>query len=217
MEPLYTLHNIEKKVGENFLLRVEKLELFAGGLYSLAGPNGAGKSTLLNILAFLTSPDRGELFFAGERASWTAGWLQHKRQEVTLVPQNPFLFEGTVGNNLAFGLKVRGIMGRRQRERIYAALGTVGLEGFEKRRARGLSGGEIQRVAIARALALDPRVLLLDEPTSNIDSTHIMRLEQLVPELSRRGVTVVMVTHDQEQPRRMGCSILPIQGGVLQC
>jgi len=203
VEPLYSLRNIEKKRENNFTLRVERLDLFPGRLYTLYGPNGAGKSTLLDLLAFLSFPDEGELCFAGERVRHAGRWLREKRQQVTLVHQDPFLFDGTVSENLAFGLKVRGIVGRKQRERLFAALREVGLDGFEKRRARGLSGGESQRVALARALVLKPRALLLDEPTSSVDFDHIRGFEQLFPLLTEQGVTVIMASHDQGLVRRM--------------
>jgi len=216
MEPLYFLKDVEKKRSGDFTLRVERLELYPGRIYTLCGPNGAGKSTLLDLLAFLSFPDRGEFFFAGERVRGDGRWLQEKRQQVTLVQQAPFLFDGTVAKNVAFGLKVRGVVGRKQRERLLAALREVGLEGFERRRARGLSGGEAQRVAIARALALRPRVLLLDEPTASIDLEHIRSLERLLPLLAGEGIGVIMASHDRELARRLESEIVPLAGGRLQ-
>ncbi len=215
MQQLFSLRNIQKTQGA-FTLEVDHLDLFSGNLYTLTGPNGAGKSTLLNILAFLSRPDCGELVFAGEPARWTAAGLRQCRRQVTMVQQNPFLFDATVFQNIAFGLKIRGVIGRKQRQRIYTALDALGLAGFEDRRARGLSGGEAQKVAIARALVLNPRALLLDEPTSNIDAGQIESLEQLIPTLTDQGMTVIMVTHDQAQPRRMGSTIIPMAGGRLR-
>jgi tungstate transport system ATP-binding protein len=216
MEPVYSLRNIRKKRENNFTLEVDRLDVFPGRLYTLYGPNGAGKSTLLDLLAFLSFPDRGELIFGGELARRDGLWLREKRKEVTLVQQNPFLFDETVSENVAFGLKIRGVVGRKQRERLFAALQEVGLSGFEKRRARGLSGGEAQRVAIARALVLRPRVLLLDEPTSSVDSDHIRGFEQLFPLLMKQGTTLVMATHDQGLVQRMDSEMIFISGGRLQ-
>ncbi len=214
MQPIYSLRDIRKRRGE-FQLAVEHLDLFPGRLYALAGSNGSGKSTLLNLLALLTPPDQGALHFACEPIDWHGSRLQKQRQNVTLVPQHPYLFAGSVLQNIAFGLKLRGVVGRKQRERIYAVMRTLGLEGFEERKARGLSGGEMQKVAIARALVLEPQVLLLDEPTANIDQRHIGKIEACIPSLTERGMTVVMVTHDPDQAERMGCETISLAGGRL--
>ncbi len=214
MQPIYAMRNIQKRLG-SFLLEVDGLDLYPGRLYSLAGPNGAGKSTLLSLLALLTPPDRGELHFANELLRWEGAWLKKHRKKVTLVQQHPFLFDETVMRNIAFGLKMRGVVGRKERQRIFAAMNSLGLGGFEQRRARGLSGGEAQKVAIARALVLQPQVLLLDEPTSNIDREHIEKFEAFIPGLAEGGMTIVMVTHDPNQAQRMGSEIIPIGGGRL--
>ncbi len=107
------------------------------------------------------------------------------------MEQSPYLFEGSVTDNLSFGLKLRGINSRERSERIRATLAIVGLEGFEQRQAKELSGGEVQRVALARALVLKPELLLLDEPTANIDSNSLQAYEALLRGLPEYGVTVV--------------------------
>jgi tungstate transport system ATP-binding protein len=216
VEPLYSLRNIEKKRENNFTLTLDRLDFFPGRFYTLYGPNGAGKSTLLDLLAFLSFPDRGELCFAGERARRDGRWLREKRKQVTLVHQSPFLFDATVFENVAFGLTVRGVVGRKQRERLFSALQEVGLAGFEKRRARGLSGGEAHRVALARALVLKPRVLLLDEPTTSVDAAHIRKLEHLFPLLTKSGMTVIMASHDEDLIQSMKGETLFISSGKLR-
>ena len=215
MQPIYSLRNIKKKLG-SFQLEVDRLDLLPGRLYTLTGPNGAGKSTLLNLLALLTPPDQGEIYFDKHLLHWNSSRFKKLRNKITLVQQHPFLFDATVLQNLAFGLKMRGVVGRKQRERIFAAMRSLGLDGFEQRRARGLSGGEAQKVAIARALVLEPEVLLLDEPTSNIDEGQIEKMEAFIPSLADAGMTVVMVSHDQGQAQRMGSDIIPLGGGRLQ-
>jgi len=199
---------------DNFTLRVDTLDLQAGGLYLLTGPNGAGKSTLLQLLAQLLVPQRGELTFAGEAVT---GPNQRRklRRQITLVEQSPFLFNGTVYQNLAFGLRLRDVKGDLQRRRIERALAAVGLEGFESRHSDNLSGGEIQRVALARALVLRPRLLLLDEAGAGLDAEAVPKFERLVSDLSDKGVTVVLASHDQQQPRRLKATTLSLHDGIL--
>ncbi|MEJ2698341.1 MAG: ATP-binding cassette domain-containing protein [Desulfuromonadales bacterium] len=215
MPPLYLLRGIEKRYNGQLVLELPHLELLPGRIYSLAGPNGAGKSTLLQILALLLPPTRGEMVFSGERVVWNGRSLARQRSAVTLVHQSPFLFDRPVYQNVAFGLKVRGVRGVEQHRRVASALAAVGLEGFAERRARELSGGEAQRVAMARALVLEPRVLLLDEPTANIDRAHIASIEKLVASLPNRGTLVVIATHDPGQAVRLGSEQLRMENGRL--
>ncbi len=215
MTSMYNLRNIEVRRNGGFSLCIEGLDLLRGRIYALAGPNGSGKTTLLRLLALLHPPDRGELRFAGESLPWERSELLERRRRVTMVDQSPYLFDRTVYQNLAFGLRLRGVRGEEQHRRIAVGLSQVGLAGFEARRARELSGGEAQRVALARALVLQPQVLLLDEPTANLDSQTILALEDVVSDLPRQGITVVMATHDPAQPERLGCDIVRLVGGRL--
>ncbi len=134
---------------------------------------------------------------------------------LTLLEQSPYLLEGSVYDNLAYGLKLRGVRGTEQKKRIRLTLEMVGLDGFERRKTRKLSGGEIQRVALARALVLKPEILLLDEPTSNIDSKSLQAFEELIRSLPGYGITVVFSTHDLSQPERLGGEMLRIEDGCL--
>jgi len=114
---MYRLHSIRKCYGSNVALDIEELTIAEGRLYTLTGANGAGKSTLLNILAFLTPPTSGEIFYTGKRVDREHGSLEELRKKVTLLHQSPYLFGGTVYANVAFGLKARGIQGEEQRQR----------------------------------------------------------------------------------------------------
>ena len=215
---MYRLQSIRKCYGSNVALDIEELTIAEGRLYTLTGANGAGKSTLLSILAFLTPPTSGEIFYAGKRVDWSQGSEEEYRRKVTLLHQSPYLFGGSVDDNVAFGLKVRGIRGEEQRRRIDEALDVVGLRGFRDRKARELSGGEAQRVAMARALALKPEVLLLDEPLANIDRETTGLLEAVIASLPAQGTTVVMTTHDPDHPGRLNGESIFLEGGrhVLQ-
>lgn len=212
---MYRLHAIRKRYGSNIALDIEELTIAEGRLYTLTGANGAGKSTLLNILAFLAPPTSGEIFYAGKRIDWDRGSVEEYRKKVTLLHQSPYLFGGSVHDNVSFGLKVRGIQGEEQRRRIDKALDTVGLRGFRDRKARELSGGETQRVAMARALTLEPEVLLLDEPLANIDRETTGLLEAVIAKLPAEGTTVVMTTHDPEHPGRLNGESIFLEGGKV--
>jgi len=215
---MYRLQSIRKSYGSNVALDIEELTIAEGRLYTLTGANGAGKSTLLSILAFLAPPTSGEIFYAGKRVDRDHGSVEESRRKVTLLHQSPYLFGGSVDDNVAFGLKVRGIRGEEQRRRIDEALDVVGLRGFRDRKARELSGGEAQRVAMARALALKPEVLLLDEPLANIDRETTGLLEAVIASLPAQGTTVVMTTHDPDHPGRLNGESIFLEGGrhVLQ-
>lgn len=215
MTPILSLKNIEKRYNDHLALQVEALEFAPHRIYSLVGPNGCGKSTLLQILALLLKPTHGELFFDGHPVSWTNRDLQRLRKQITLVHQSPYLFDSSVKHNLAYGLKLRGIRGDEQHRRIHEALDLVGLSGFARRRARELSGGEQQRVALARALLLEPRILLLDEPTSNMDKASIEAFDDLLPTLLGQDITIIQATHSPDQPKRLGSEVMPMAFGRL--
>ena len=215
MTELYRLRSVTKRYGSNVAVAIDTLTIDAGRLYTLTGANGAGKSTLLGILAFLTPPTTGEIFYAGERIDWKGDIVANRRRKVTLLHQSPYLFVGTVFRNVAYGLKARGIAGDASHRAVTRALETVGLERFRDRDARELSGGEAQRVAMARALALDPEVLLLDEPLANIDRETAGLLEAVIASLPSRGTTVVMTTHDPDPPARWNGGSIVLEGGKV--
>jgi len=214
MDTILALNNIEYNRGNGFQLQVDNLEFIAEGIYLLSGPNGAGKSTLLHLLALLLEPTRGEIAFDGKPIK-TAKEKQRSRRQITLVEQAPFLFDTSVYQNLAFGLRLRDIRGDLQHQRIIRALQAVGLEGFESRKARELSGGETRRVALARAMVLRPRVLLLDEPTAGLDVDFLPVFENVLSDLAAKGVTIIMASHDAEQPYRLGGAVIHLNAGRL--
>jgi tungstate transport system ATP-binding protein len=214
MEPILSLHHLKYRRGGQFTLNIDHLDFQAGRVYLLAGPNGAGKSTLLQLLGLLLPPDRGEIRFAGTAVQGAAD-RQRLRRQITLVEQSPFMFDGTVYDNLAFGLRLRDVRGDLQRHRIASALEKVGLAGFEFRRAGALSGGETRRVALARAMVLRPKVLLLDEPTAGLDRESLPLFESCLAALPGEGVTVIISTHDADQSRRLRGEVLRLDAGRL--
>jgi len=211
---LLELNNIDLQLG-NFSLQIARLQLQVGCLYALKGENGAGKSTLLRLLALLQPPRGGTMLFAGQTVVWRSARLKKLRQQITLLEQTPLLFSGSVEKNLAFGLKLRGMTEKELQQRIASALEIVGLSGFEPRLASELSGGEARRVGLARALCLRPRLLLLDEPTANLDVAQVAALEHFLVGLPEQGMTVVIASHDAAQPQRLGGEIIQLADGQL--
>lgn len=213
LQPLLVLSQVGF-TREGFTLEVAALALQPGTLYHLHGANGAGKSTLLHLLALLLVPSQGVMRYCGE-AITSAGQRLRLRRQITLVEQQPYLFAGTVAENLAFGLRLRDVHGDLQRQRIARALQMVGLEGFAGRRVRQLSGGESRRVALARALVLRPQLLLLDEPTGGLDQASHTLFEECLAALPAQGTTVVLASHDTDQLTRLGGQRLYVESGRL--
>jgi tungstate transport system ATP-binding protein len=197
-------------------LAVPHLELAAGTVTALTGPNGAGKTTLLHLLAFLLEPTTGSIaFFDGTVKPGTPAEAAARRR-VGLVPQNPYLLNGTVADNVALGLRIRKVPRPVARERVMEALERFGLGHLSARPARALSGGEAQKVAIARTLVLEPEVLLLDEPFTHLDRPYLEQLERLVGDLCRKGGrTVVFTSHDRARAQAAADRVCGLVGGRL--
>ena len=216
MASVYCLKNIEHSLGKNFCLKVQRLDIDSDKIHVVSGPNGAGKSTLLRILALLINPQRGTLFFSGQPIDPSVSSQLSLRRKITLVEQSPYLLQESVSSNLAFGLKVRRVSRAEREQRIAEILPLVGLADFSQRPIKELSGGEVQRVALARALVLNPEVLLLDEPTANIDHDSLPGFEQLLRSLAKNGMTIIMSTHDPAQAERLNGNLIRIQNGVVK-
>jgi tungstate transport system ATP-binding protein len=209
--PIYELSGLKKLYRDRSVLDVARLDIEEGEVLALVGPSGAGKSTLLRLLNFLETPTSGAIRFAGQSIGGAAP-LSVRRQ-VTTVFQRPILQRGSVRSNVAYGLHLRGL---HADGRVDDALAQVGLVELANYPAQTLSGGEMQRVALARALVFEPRVLLLDEPTANLDPYNVALIENLIREQNRRrGTTVVMVTHNVFQARRLAARTGLLLGGAL--
>jgi len=215
MEVILEIREVVKTYAGTTALAVKRLGFGAGRIAVVCGPNGAGKSTLLRILALLDHPDRGEIFFRGHRLTDRGDWFA-ARKRVTMVDQHPYAFFGTVYDNVAYGLKLRGRPAENVRRRVAEALAAMGLAGFERRRARTLSGGEVQRMALARAIVCDPAVLILDEPTAHVDSAAANRVENFILNLRReKNLAIVLATHDHDQACRLSDAVLWMHQGRL--
>ena len=186
-------------------------------IYAIVGPNGSGKTTLLNILNLLVKPDKGQIFFRDQEIiNNSDSKLLEIRRKMTLVDQDPFLFQSTVYNNVAYGLKVRSVSSIVQQNRIKNALDMVGLSGFENRKVDQLSGGEVQRVVIARALVIEPEILFLDEPTASIDQRNIDIVERIIKKIKEKiKTTVIFSTHNLSQAYRLADEVISILDGKI--
>lgn len=213
-----SIRNIRKEFRGALALKDISLDICSGELIALLGPSGSGKTTLLRLIAGLEFPTRGAIFFGGEDASMKSVRERH----IGFVFQHYALFKHmTVEGNIAFGLKIRRRSERPDREdiakRVAELLELVQLHGLEKRYPSQLSGGQRQRVALARALAIDPNVLLLDEPFGALDAQVRKDLRRWLRELhDRTRHTTVFVTHDQEEALELADRVVVMSDGVIE-
>jgi tungstate transport system ATP-binding protein len=210
---VYQLKNISKYYESITALEKISLQIDEEKIIGIIGHSGAGKTTLLKILAGLENPSSGRIWFQGREVGFTnLHWL---RKRVTMIFQTPLFLTGDVQSNLAYGLKIRGIPESKIETRIKDTLANVRLDGYSDREARELSGGEQQRAALARALLLDPEVLLLDEPTSNLDPANIRVISDIIEKESEKRC-IVIATHDFDQIKRLAERVLYLENGTIK-
>ncbi len=202
-----------KALLRNITFEVERAEVVA-----LIGPTGAGKTTLLRLLNLLDTPTSGKIYFNGQDTAKSTQLRLHIRRRMAMVFQKPVVFNSSVYENIAYPLKVRGCGRKEIQARVEEMLQITDLKGYEKRRARTLSGGEAQRVALARAMIARPDLLLLDEPTANLDPVSVAKIEEVLANTIReQKTTVVMATHDMSQGQRLADMIgVLMNGEILQ-
>jgi tungstate transport system ATP-binding protein len=215
MNPIvYRLEQVVKVYDNRVVCHIDYLEVRRGEILGIMGPSGSGKSTLLRLLNFLEPATSGTIDFNGFPVNGNSLPPLEARRKVTMVFQEPLLLSTTVEGNVAYGLKLRGE--KHIKPRLQRALEKVGLLPLAKTSAATLSGGEAQRVALARALVLEPEVLLLDEPTANLDPYNVALMENLITALNReQGTTIVLVTHNVFQARRLTHRVLLLLEGRM--
>jgi tungstate transport system ATP-binding protein len=204
------LNQIEKNYHNVKALDSINFKAQGGKIIVLIGVNGAGKTSLLRIIAGLEKLEKGTIAFNGKNVS--DGEL---RQIATLVFQRTAMFTRSVYANLSYGLKIKGEKESDIKEKIAQALHEVGLRDFEKRRAKKTSGGEQQRIALARAFLLEPRILLLDEPTANLDPNSAIIIERAILRIKKTERIIIMATHNLNQARRLGDEIVHMYAGQI--
>lgn len=215
MKALVEIHDLLVLRGNHPALQLKHLEIPEGEVLAVVGPNGAGKSTLLLTLARLLKPKQGEILFDGQPASTESDTTYRRR--IALVMQDPLLFDTTVFENVAAGLKFRSVPREKVKYKVPLWLERLGVGHLSKRRAGHLSGGEAQRVSLARALALEPELLLLDEPFSALDPpTRAGILDDLGPLLIKTSTTTVFVTHDLQEAAQLSGHMAIIIGNRLR-
>ena len=213
------LHNLKVSYGERTVLRVEHAVFQQGRFYGVVGPSGSGKSTLLRILNLLERPQSGRLNFFGTEADLTSLTYQKGlpiQRQMGYVAQRPAMFQTSVYDNVALGLRYRGMEKKTIRRLVMEALEQVELAHLADQRANTLSGGEAQRIALARAMVCEPALLLLDEPTASLDPYNITIFERVVQTLHReKQTTILMITHNLPQARRLAQTCLFVYQGEI--
>jgi len=209
-----SLRDVRVRRGRAELVKVTHLDVLEGEVLVIIGPNGAGKSILLETLALLQRPTAGRVLFEGQPVD---GRQLALRRRMAVVFQEPLLLRRSVADNVVMGLRLRGVPRSVRRQRAAAWMGRFGIAHLARRSAITISGGEAQRTNLARAFALEPEVLLLDEPFSALDEpTRDELLDDLSAALRDTGVTTVFVTHDRDEAMRLGDQVAVLMGGVIR-
>ena len=194
-KPLLLFRGIEKTYAETNILRNVDISLYPGKCILLSGNNGSGKTTLLKIIAGLVAPSRAEIELSGKSHSWKSA-IRSIRREIIYLHQQPYLLSGTVESNVSYGLRFTSLNRKQLRESVKEALQWAGLADMAKHQARTLSGGVQQRVAFTRAWILKPKVLLLDEPMTNMDIESREQACDLLKRMKSEGMSIVLTSHD---------------------
>lgn len=211
---LLTVEGVTKRFGERTLLESAGVQLESGNGYVLTGSNGTGKTTFLRILAGLELPQAGRIRFRGQDAVF-ADYPEAFRREIVYVHQQPYLFHTGLLENIEYGLARRGMAPELRRAKAMEALSWAGLSDRQDVPPGKLSGGEKQRAALARARVLAPTLMLLDEPTANLDGEARKQVLELVTTLCTESHTVLIATHDPEIIRLAILNRLRVEGGRI--
>ena len=216
MMAIIEAHDITKFYGNLRVLHDVDLSVGKGDILALIGPSGSGKSTLLRVLDLIEPANEGELSVFGiDVVQERSRWLDLRRR-MGMLFQRPIVFNASVYDNVAMGLRYRGASGDVIDRKVKEALEAVGLSRYIKSKATDLSGGEQQRVALSRVLVTDPEILFLDEPTANLDPTSTATIERIVTGLNRElGMTVLISTHDLSQGQRLAHRIAVMIDGTI--
>ncbi len=213
---LYNLKRLIKSFDERIVLDIKNLLIESNRIMCILGPNGSGKTTLMEILAFISTPSKGEILFKEKMVSFSSLDLVSIRQKVVLVQQKPILFTASVRKNVEYPLKIRKVKKDRRDKVVDDLLEMVGMYEFRDAKAHKLSGGETQRVAIAQALACFPEVVLFDEPTSSVDVENQYIIERIIKDINReKKISVIFTTHDMIQASRIADEIVFLYDGQI--
>ena len=207
MESLYQISSLAFSYPGRKVLDLDELLIARNQVTAVVGPNGSGKSTLFDLLAFLRKPDTGTILFRGKPASGTRRALL--RRQVGYVQQKPYLMKMSVRDNIGLGLKFRGETRTAINAAVNAVAGELGITALLDRDAGKLSGGEIQKVALARALALQPEVVIMDEPFTYLDEATVHDIEKWIAGQRKiRDKTIIFSTHDRMRAQSLSDTVL---------
>ena len=217
MSALLTIGALRKQFGERLLLDISDLRIAAASAYVLTGANGAGKSTLLRILSGLERAEIGGASFLGQPLQWSP-YPAALRDAIIYVHQHPIMFSASVAANIGYGLQQRGRCPSRAQFalQVEEAMAWAGVTRLRDKPATNLSGGEKQRVALARARILRPKLLLLDEPSANLDGPAREQVIALIPTLIAEGSSVIMACHDRDLIALPAVQRLKLRDGRLE-
>jgi len=207
--PKLKVRNISKSFGPIRALKDVNFEAEDTGITSVVGVSGAGKTTLLRLIAGLETPSSGEILLDGRLEKEV-----NLRKRTTMVFQKTVMFGSTAYDNLAYGLRIRHLSEEEIRRRVEDVLKVVRMDGYERRIARKLSGGEQQRISLARALILRPEILLLDEPTANLDLGNAGIIESVLRETASQK-QIVLATHNLAQAKRLAAKVVHLAEGFV--
>lgn len=204
------IKNISKEYENKRVLDIDTLNIDKGRIIGIVGSNGAGKSTLIKILGGLEKPNSGSISYNGQRD------FQKVLRDITIVFQHPYLLVTNVYNNIAYPLKVRKCKKSDIKNRVNAIMKEMEIEHLAKQKARTLSGGERQKLALARAIIFNPSLLLLDEPTANIDPDSMNTMEGMIRKFNKiRKATIIIITHNPAQAKRLCDEIIIMDKGKI--
>lgn len=213
---LLGVRGLRKRHGGRLLLDIERIEIATHGAYALTGANGAGKSTLLRVLAGLEHAEIDSLRFEGEDVLRVHPYPRALRRDIVYVHQHPVLFSTSVADNIGYGLRMRGMARDEIARAVAAAMDWAGVGHLQGTDPARLSGGETQRVALARAWVLQPKLLLLDEPTSSLDDAARARVCAWIPALIEAGSSVVVACHERDVAGMPGVQRMVLREGRIE-
>ncbi|MBC7572914.1 MAG: ABC transporter ATP-binding protein [Herminiimonas sp.] len=215
MSILLQIDGLQKRFGARQLLDIERFTIEAATAYVLTGTNGSGKSTLLRILSGLESAIVGAAWYEGQEVALDP-YPRAMRESIVYVHQHPVMFAGSVAANIGYGLRARGMPARLVAQQVEEAMAWADIRHLRDSRTATLSGGEKQRISLARARVLKPRLLLLDEPTANLDGAAREQVIALIPTLVEQGCSLVMACHDRDLIGSPGVHRLKLRDAQLE-
>jgi len=216
MRPLIETRNLSKSYNGTDALKNVNVKVDRGEVLAVVGPSGSGKTTFLRLTNLLEIPTAGYIFFDGKDTACPDADRLALRRRIGMVFQQAVLFNETVYNNVAYPLKIRDYSKETKDLKVRDALKLVGFSGFEKKQATSLSGGEAQRVALAQAMVYEPELLLLDEPTVNLDPKNVSIIESVISKVNHeRGTTIIIATHNMLQAEQLATRVAVLRDGEL--